>query len=191
MLFLIFLQSPGLSDNRQVQNSSMPLVLNVVALSRQEQASLSEDKRDFGLPMRLQIPRIDVNTAIEFVGLTPEGAMDVPKDFADVAWYNLGQRPGESGNAVFVGHYGWENGSAFDNLHELLPGDKLYAEDDKVVIIFFVVRKSWSHDSSADASAVFGSNDGKAHFNLITCEGIWDKITKKYPKRLVVFTDKK
>ena len=28
-----------------------------------------------------------------------------------------------------------------------------------------------------------------AHLNLITCEGIWNKVNDTYPQRLVIFTD--
>ncbi|MFZ2299818.1 MAG: class F sortase [Candidatus Moraniibacteriota bacterium] len=53
-----------------------------------------------------------------------------------------------------------------------------------------MVRESRSFDPDADALDVFSSDDGKAHLNLITCEGVWDKASKRYSKRLVVFTDK-
>ena len=95
-----------------------------------------------GLPTRLKIPKINVESAMEYVGLAPDGAMDIPKSKDDVAWFELGPRPGETGSAVIAGHYGrWENGggSVFDNLHKLRPGDKLYVEDDKGAIITFVV----------------------------------------------------
>lgn len=129
---------------------------------------------------------------IEYVGLAPDGAMDVPKERTNVAWFNLGQRPGENGSAVIAGHYGWKNmeGSVFDDLHKLRKGDKLYIEDEKGATITFVVRESRRYDPQADASAVFGSNDEKAHLNLVTCEGEWDKVSKIYSKRLVVFADK-
>ena len=119
--------------------------------------------------------------------------MDVPKERANVAWFNLGPRPGENGSAVIAGHYGrWKNGkgSVFDNLHKLRKGDKIYVEDENGVIITFVVRESRRYDPNASVGDVFGSNDGKAHLNLITCEGVWDKVSKTYSKRLVVFTDK-
>ena len=156
--------------------------------SQQEQAIFVP----VGRPVRLKIPGINVDAAVEFVGLTSDGAMGVPKDSADVAWFNLGQRPGENGSAVIAGHYGWKNrkASAFDNLYKLRPGDKIYIEDDKGMTITFVVRLSRRYDSNADAPEVFSSNDGKSHLNLVTCEGIWDKASKSYSKRLVVFTDK-
>src|SRR5947209_5303481 len=74
-----------------------------------------------GLPVHLKIPSINVDAAIEGVGLTPDGTMDVTKEAQGVAWYKLGRRPGERGSAVIAGHYGWKNGraAAFDNLSKL------------------------------------------------------------------------
>jgi hypothetical protein len=37
---------------------------------------------------------------------------------------------------------------------------------------------------------IFTSKDGKSHLNIITCDWAWNKNTKHYPNRLVVFTDK-
>lgn len=144
------------------------------------------------LPTRLKIPKIKVNAIFEYVGLTPAGAMGAPKNQKNVAWFEIGPRPGEIGSSVISGHYGWKGGkpSVFDNLHKLRPGDNIYIEDEKGVIITFVVRESKRYKPNDDASDVFVSSDGKAHLNLITCEGVWDKIAKQYSKRLVVFTDK-
>ena len=54
----------------------------------------------------------------------------------------------------------------------------------------FVVRKTQIYKQNSDASEVFISNDDKAHLNLVTCQGIWNKKTRSYPNRLVIFTDK-
>jgi LPXTG-site transpeptidase (sortase) family protein len=146
-----------------------------------------------GLPLRLKIPGINVDVAIEQVGLTSNGEMGVPNGPDDVAWFELGPRPGENGSAVIAGHYGrWKNGegSVFDDLNKLRKGDILYIEDDMGVTISFVVRESRSYYPDEDASDVFNLNDGKPHLNLITCEGVWDEILKSYSERLVVFTDK-
>jgi LPXTG-site transpeptidase (sortase) family protein len=169
-----------------IQGSSNLPVENIPALSEQEEVI-------FGLPMRLKIPTIDVDAAIEYVGLTPDGAMGIPKGPSDVGWFELGPRPGEEGSAVMAGHYGtWKNGqgSVFDNLHKLRPGDKLYIEDDKGATISFVVRESRRYDPKADAADVFTASDEKPHLNLITCEGAWNKASKSYSQRLVVFADK-
>ncbi|MDO8524443.1 MAG: class F sortase [bacterium] len=145
-----------------------------------------------GEPTRLKIPKINVDAFIEYVGVTSAGAMDISENQDSVAWFKLGPRPGEKGSAVIAGHYGIKNkkGSVFDGLYKLRKGDKIYIKDDKGATISFVVRKSQRYDPNADASDVFISNDGKAHLNLITCEGVWNALFKTYSKRLVVFTDK-
>lgn len=145
-----------------------------------------------GLPIRLKIPKLKVDAPVELVGLTPHGAMDVPKDLADVAWFNLGPRPGQNGSAVMAGHYGWKNGiqTVFDRLHTLHPGDNVYVEDEKGATTGFAVREFRTYSRRAEAPDVFTSSDGQAHLNLITCEGVWNKIQNSYPNRLVVFTDK-
>lgn len=159
--------------------------------SSMESASPPE-REDVGLPVRIRIPKINVDATIVYVGLTPLGAMDAPKNQADAAWFLLGQRPGENGNAVIAGHYGWVKGkgSVFDNLYTLRKGDKVYIEDDKGETISFVVRETRRYDPKADAEDVFGSNDGAAHLNLVTCEGVWEETEKTLSSRLVVFTDK-
>ncbi len=168
-----------------MEGDSTPLVKNAIAVSKPEQMS-------FGLPLRLKIPKINVRAAFEYVGLTSQGAMDVPKNPINVAWFDLGQRPGEAGSAVVAGHYGWKDGkaSAFDNLYKLRKGDKLYVENDKGLTVSFVVREIKKYNYQADAPTVFGSSDGKSHLNLITCGGIWNKAKKSYSERLVVFADK-
>ena len=144
-----------------------------------------------GLPIRLVIPEIGVDAAIESVGLTTSGAMDAPKDPADTGWFNLGPRPGESGSAIIDGHFGWKNNTpaVFDKLSTLQSGDKIYVEDEKGVMTTFVVRKLQIYGENANASDVFSSSDGKSHLNLITCGGSLDATSKSYSDRLVVFAD--
>ena len=145
-----------------------------------------------GLPVRIKIPQIEVDATIEYVGLTFDGAMNVPTRPMDVGWFNLGPRPGEEGNAVIDGHSGYKNNipAVFDNLYKLRPGDRLYIEDDTGKTIVFVVRKIQKFNPNANALNIFSSNDGLAHLNLITCVGIWDKKTKSRSERLIVFSDR-
>jgi len=144
-----------------------------------------------GLPLRLRIPKIDIDSTIEYVGLAPDGAMDVPKDRNNAAWFELGPRPGETGSAVITGHYGLENRkrSVFDDLHKLRLGDRVSIEDAEGGTISFAVSRIQRYDPKADTSSIFVSSDGKPHLNLITCEGVWNTAIGGYPKRLVVFTD--
>jgi LPXTG-site transpeptidase (sortase) family protein len=168
-----------------IQDQSVSIIENVAALQNQEQVSS-------GLPVRLKIPSINVDAFVEYVGLTPDGAMDVPKGPDNVAWFNLGQRPGENGSAVIAGHYGWKNNipAVFDDLHKLNKGDRIYIKDEKGVTNIFIVREIRIYGKDENASDVFSSSDGKAHLNLVTCTGGWIEAEKTRPERLVVFTDK-
>ncbi len=145
-----------------------------------------------GVPLRLKIPKLAIDSAVDPVGVTPTGAMDIKKNPDGVVWFQQGPRPGDSGSAVMAGHYGWENGkgSVFNDLHTLQPGDKLYVEDDRHMIITFVVRESQRYDPDTDASDVFSSSDDTPHLNIVTCDGTWDHAKQSYSKRLVVFADK-
>lgn len=172
--------------------SSALVIENTAALQNQEQTLPTQEQANPGLPVRLKIPRINVDAAVEYVRYAPDGTMAITESLDDVAWFEPGQRPGENGSAVIAGHYGYRNGktAVFDKLSELRKGDKLSIEDDKGVIISFVVREIRRYDPNADTSGVFGSTDGKPHLNLITCAGVWNEVSETFSKRLVVFTDK-
>ncbi|MFA6158211.1 MAG: class F sortase [Candidatus Paceibacterota bacterium] len=144
-----------------------------------------------GLPLRLKIPAIGVDSTIEDALVTPDGRMDVPEGSLNVAWFALGPHPGREGSAVIGGHFGIRGGVpfVFYKLDRLVVGDKVYVEDDKGDTIAFVVRSTELFDRNADATTVFTSSDGMAHLNLITCDGVWNKVNNSYPQRLVVFTD--
>lgn len=167
------------------QTSVIPIIANTTVAFEQE-------KVKSGLPVRLKIPNINIDAIVERVGVARDGSMEVPKGPANVAWFSLGTRPGDIGSAVIAGHFGWKNDvpAVFDDLHKVKKGDKILIENDKGITISFTVREVKQYDASADASDVFGSSDGKAHLNLITCEGIWDNILKGRPYRLIVFADK-
>ena len=98
-LSLLFYSTP----QSPIQNGSALIIENVAAIPNPEQATS-------GFPVRLRIPSINVDAPVEYVGLTPDGAMDVPKERANVAWFNLGPRPGENNSAVIAGHYGRKMG---------------------------------------------------------------------------------
>lgn len=171
------------------QNSYTKLTGNSV---ENTQDSVAENKLQTEFPLRLDIPKINVDASVKSVGLTPDGEMDVSKDPTDLAWFNLGPRPGEIGSAVIAGHEGWKNGTqaVFDNLHKLQKGDKIYVEGEKGIVITFVVRELKIYNQYDNSADIFSSNDDKAHLNLITCDGIWNKELKSYSNRLVVLTDK-
>lgn len=145
-----------------------------------------------GLPVRLKIPVINVDSAIEDALITPDGRMDVPAGTLNVAWFSLGPHPGRVGSAVIGGHFGVNNGVpfVFYDLDKLKIGNSIFVVDDRGDTLSFVVQSIKSFDRNADATTVFTSQDGLAHLNLVTCEGIWNQVDNSYPDRLVVFADR-
>lgn len=153
-------------------------------------ASLGEVR--FDLPVHITIEKIHVDAPLETVGFTEKGEVDIPKGPMNPAWFKESPRPGEIGNAIVVGHFGWKDNipAVFDDLDQLTKGDKISVRDEQGIVQTFVVRETRTYRQNETAPDVFISRDGKAHLNLITCSGIWDKAIKSYSTRLIVFTDK-
>lgn len=139
-------------------------------------------------PRRLRIPNLGINAVVEQVALDSKGRMDVPRNIWNVAWYKLGPLPGERGNAVIDGHLdGPYSPAVFWNLSKLVPGNRIYIQDDKGKEKIFEVFDTATYDfDKAPLDRIFGaSND--AQLNLITCNGTFDQGTANYDKRFVAY----
>ncbi len=143
-----------------------------------------------GQPVRLKIPAISVDAAVEQVGQTADGSMDVPKDFAATAWYDLGARPGERGNAVVAGHVDSTTGKAvFWDLRKLVSGDQIVVVGDDSIERTFVVMASEAYPrADVPLDRVFGATTD-ARLNLITCDSnsAFDRTHGEYAGNLVVY----
>lgn len=165
---------------------------NTAALS--SQTEVKPATVSFGMPKRLKIPKINVDAVIDPMGLEPNGDMQAPSGPKTTGWYKFGPNPGNVGSAAIAGHQGrWQTGedSVFDDLHKLGKGDEVHVEDEHGQIATFLVSETRTYGQNNPAPDVFESHDQKAHLNLITCSGDWDKAQKTYLNRLVVFTDAK
>ena len=153
-------------------------------------SKVAAPKATHARPVRLVIPKIGLDAAIEYVGLTADHAMAAPSGPDTVGWYKLGPRPGNKGSAVIDGHSGYASGqaAAFDDLPELAKGDTLYVEDARGRLASFVVRKTQLYARDANAVEVFAPTSSR-RLNLITCTGAWDAAAGTHSQRLVVFTE--
>lgn len=148
-------------------------------------------KQVYGIPKYVKIPKIGVATNVESVGIDAQGRMDIPKNSDNTAWFDLGYRPGQNGMAVLDGHYDKADGSGavFWDIAKLQKGDKILLTDDSGKEITFVVTKlsKYPYDMFPIKS-VFGESSVPM-LNLITCHGQWNKSTKNYSQRLVVYSE--
>lgn len=140
------------------------------------------------VPQRLRIPSVGINAFVEQVGLDSQNRMDVPRNIWNVAWFKLGAKPGERGNAVIDGHVDGPNTAAvFWTMRNLQIGGKIYVQDAKGQEKVFEVFDTGVYPyDQAPLDRIFGpSND--AQLNLITCTGTFDHATDNYDKRFVAY----
>jgi LPXTG-site transpeptidase (sortase) family protein len=132
---------------------------------------------------------LNITAPVEFVGEDSEGKMDVPKEVNNVAWYQYGYIPGTPGNAVIAGHLDSTTGPAvFYRLATLKAGDDIFVTDDAGKQRHFKVTHTATHPSASfPIQEVFGPS-AERQLNLITCEGTYDRASKNYSDRTVVYT---
>ena len=152
--------------------------------------AVAANARIYGLPVRLTIPKINVDTGIQHMGLTVSGNLQAPNNNTDVGWYQYGARPGNQGSAVIDGHLGLGTIKAvFSKLSMLQKGDAIMVVDAQGNTSSFVVRTTKLYNQDTQVAEVFSSKTG-SHLNLITCNGDWEPGQRTYNQRLVVFADK-
>ncbi len=141
------------------------------------------------LPLRLLIPHIGVDAAVQHVGIGKTGNMAVPNNFTDVGWYRYGPIPGEAGSAVIDGHV--DNGfglpGVFKHLSQVVVGDDIYVETQDGGRLHFTVTDIEAYPHDAAPTGLIFSRNGPARLVLITCEGTWVPGEKTYDHRLVIF----
>lgn len=141
------------------------------------------------VPTKFSIPKLGVTANVESVAMDAQGRMDIPKSDFDVAWYNLGFKPGSVGSAVIDGHFDRASGApaVFYNLNKLTTGDKIVVSDDQGHQLTFVVTdKELYPFNDFPLQKVFNTTD-QPRLNLITCDGVWDSTAHNYSQRLVVY----
>ncbi|MET7834829.1 class F sortase [Micromonospora sediminicola] len=141
-------------------------------------------------PVRVVIPRIGVDADIVPVATDDDGALEVPPlERPEVAgWYHPGPAPGESGNAVLVGHVDSQHGPAvFFDLGRLRPGDTVrVVRADGRTAVFTVDGVGAYPKQRFPTERVYGGG-AASRLRLITCGGRFDPRTGNYPDNIVVF----
>ncbi|WP_285794487.1 class F sortase [Micromonospora sp. NBRC 107095] len=142
-------------------------------------------------PTSIEIPRIGVDATIMSLGTNPDGTVQVPPlDQADQAgWYEPGASPGETGNAVIVGHVDSAvlGPAVFFDLGALTPGDTITVRRADGVPATFTVDSVTSYPKTAfPTELVYGPSD-RPGLRVVTCGGQFDQAAKSYPDNIVVF----
>jgi len=138
-------------------------------------------------PIKLMIPALGVEAAIEPVGQDPDGAMTAPTDPDEVAWYKLGPGMGVPGNAVFAGHVNWAGRlRVFGEIDRLDAGDVIQVIDAQGRGFEYAVESSHVvRAEGAPLDEIFAQPDAPV-ITLITCGGEYVPSRREYLDRVIV-----
>ena len=143
-------------------------------------------------PVTLDIPAIGVHSKVQYLGQTPEGALETPAPgplYDQAAWYRHSPTPGSLGPAILLGHIdSAANGpSVFFRLGELKPGDRIsVTRADDSVATFEVDSVEVYPKDDFPTELVYGDID-HAGLRVLTCGGAFDDIAGHYLDNVVVF----
>jgi sortase (surface protein transpeptidase) len=139
-------------------------------------------------PVALTIPAIGVHTALETLGRTPQGTLQVPDNTTIAGWYIGSPRPGEIGSAVIAGHIDSATGpGVFYRLRLLRRGELVYVRrSDRALAVFRVSAEHMYAKADFPTAQVYGPVPD-AELRLITCGGVFDPATGSYLSNVVVY----
>jgi hypothetical protein len=187
-----------------LQDTPAPRPPQPLAQAGPEPTSAAADPADVGVPegeapeglarsapTTIEIPRIGVNAKIMSLGTNPDGTVQVPPlDQADQAgWYEPGPSPGETGNAVIVGHVDSAKlgPAVFFDLGTLTAGDTITVRRADGQAATFRVDSVKSYPkTSFPTELVYGPSD-RPSLRVVTCGGDFDRNAKSYLNNVIVF----
>lgn len=141
-----------------------------------------------GVPERVQIPSIGVDSALEDLALGGGGRLDAPVDFDLAGWYADGVVPGQVGPAIIAGHVDSPTAPAvFSRIGELAPGAEVIVTLSDGSALTFEVSGSMQSAKAEFPTAAVYSNVPAPELRLITCGGAFDSSTGHYLDNLIVF----
>ncbi|MGW5672173.1 class F sortase [Micromonospora sp. NPDC003776] len=142
-------------------------------------------------PTTIAIPRIGVRADIMSLGTNPDGTVQVPPldQAMKAGWYSPGASPGETGNAVIVGHVDSAKlgPAVFFNLGSLTKGDTINVAREDGSTATFTVDEVKSYPKTAfPTELVYGPSDRPA-LRVVTCGGAFDQNARSYVDNIIVF----
>jgi sortase (surface protein transpeptidase) len=141
---------------------------------------------------RIKIPRFGVDAPIELLGVDSTNTLETPQDENNaVGWYNIYDRPGWHGNAVFSAHVYYHNLPApFVNLSKANPGDQVVITmiDGTEYTYEVFANDRYHRDTIPMGDIIWPQNRpaGEEWVTLITCGGELDASGWEYISRDVI-----
>ncbi|GAB3122786.1 class F sortase [Glaciibacter psychrotolerans] len=140
-------------------------------------------------PVRLRIDALDVDMTVQPVGLAETGAMALPENPADAAWYRYGAWPGsDSGSVVIAAHV---DSLRYDlgplaRLPLATPGTEVVVTTtDGTDVIYEVAQEGLVIKNDVPWSSVF-DRTGAPRLTIVTCGGEFDYERLTYLSNVIV-----
>ncbi len=144
------------------------------------------------IPVRLDIPRIQVASSLDRLGRARDGTVEVPSRWQVAGWYARGPRPGDPGSAVILGHVDSRSGPAvFYRLHRLRQGDEIVVTRADRSTVRFVVQRTEQYDKLRFPTDEVYYPTLTSTLRLVTCGGQFDYHTGHYRSNIIVFAGQK
>ncbi len=143
-------------------------------------------------PRYVRIPKIGANNRVVSVGVKANNELKTPGNVFDVGWYENSSKPGQPGATLLDAHvHGPTKPGAFYNLKILTEGDEVEIErgDGKRIKYRVVSKETVPYQQVDMAKAMRSQTKGKNGLNMITCGGKYNKDTKTYEQRVIVYAE--
>ncbi len=181
------------------QLSAAKAITNAVSSTDPTEAKPSSDDLEAysvapDMPRFISIPKLNVKARILQVGLDKTDTLRAPSNVHDAGWFTGSAKPGStSGAAVIDGHVsGPTQHGIFYDAKKLTKGDTIEIEKgDGTKVTYRVVSAETKNTTDIDmAQATESVESGKHGLNIISCAGKYNKTTKQYEQRIVVYAVK-
>lgn len=139
------------------------------------------------IPVRVEIPAIELDTDLITLGLDADGAMQVLPNGFPAGWFTGSPTPGELGPAILVGHVHWQHKvGVFGKLGDVKADNQIRVTRADGSIAVFVVSRTEQVTKQAFPSGQVYGNIGSAGLRVITCGG-YDPASHVYEDNVIVF----
>ncbi len=143
-------------------------------------------------PAGIEIPRLGAKAAVAAVGITPDGALDVPLDPKTVGWWKGGAKPGaRQGTAILDGHINYRGvDGVLARIGTLDPGDTVYIDGrhgSKPTRLKFAITGVRSYEKTSLPYQEIFDQKSVGRLAIVTCGGPFDMHTGNYLYNIVVF----
>jgi sortase (surface protein transpeptidase) len=154
--------------------------------------SLGERVRE--QPVRIRIPALKVDAPIVPAAVDSTGALVIPENVTQAAWFQGGVAPGQPGTAIIAAHVDFKGLlGLFNGLHTLPRGSAIYVTDASGQVRVFHstvgALAPKSDPSTVEALAAAAAKPGQPRLALITCGGDLNYAKHSYYDNYVLLAD--